>query len=239
MKYVFFCLFIVFALPNIAQNNTQAKGTFFVSGGIGKAVFASSDLQLSSTAQNRTISNIEATDNFFLPQWNGRLGYYVKNQLAIGLGIHSIQYNYSDGDPLKLNGSLKNNIQFAHIDLQWNDKLYKTRSANFAITYLLALHFGPTLGKTTINQLFNNAVSNYGITGFGGAGSLGLRAEFYKRVFFSVEQFGGLIEQTNRNFSPDLVKEIKQNIGFGQTNFSLGFFLFYKGSDECNTCPKW
>jgi hypothetical protein len=239
MKYVFFCLFIVFALPTIAQNNTQAKGTFFVSGGIGKAVFAGSDLQLSSAAQNRTISNIKATDNFSLPQWNGRFGYYVKNQLAIGLGIHNVQYNYSDSDPLQLNGTLKNNIQFAHVDLQWNDKLFKTRSSNFAITYLLGLHIGPTISKVSMNQSSNNVVSASYLSGFAFAGSVGLRAEFYKRVFISLEQLGGVIAQNNRNFSNDFLKEMKQNIGFGQTNVSLGFFLFYKSSDECNTCPKW
>ena len=83
------------------------------------------------------------------------------------------------------------------------------------------------------------SLSASNISGFAFAGSVGLRAEFYKRVFISLEQLGGVIAQNNRNFSNDFLKEMKQNIGFGQTNLSLGFFLFYKGSDECNTCPKW
>ncbi|MEY3496032.1 MAG: hypothetical protein RJA80_254 [Actinomycetota bacterium] len=79
--------------------------------------------------------------------------------------------------------SFSNDLLYARVGFFGMDKIYKTNKSKFAITGLLGLSAGPIFSN---NLWYNNLIKfqKNDFNGFGGTGTLGLRIEFFKRIFF-------------------------------------------------------
>lgn len=77
-------------------------------------------------------------------------------------------------------------------------------------------------------------------SGFSASGHLGLRLEFFKHVFLQSNFSGGIMGQSHvRTRANDPNAFADQNFGFMQFDTNLGFLLYIRPTNNCNTCPVW
>lgn len=77
-------------------------------------------------------------------------------------------------------------------------------------------------------------------SGFALSGHVGVRLEFFKHLFIQSNFSGGYMNQTHiRTNSIELNSFAEQRFGYLQFDTNVGFFLYIRPADECNTCPKW
>lgn len=216
------CVFTIH-LFNLSAQNTQEKGTVFLGGGIGKSFC------FSPSIDNQTIKiSSSLKDDFFLPQWMAKFGYVFTNHFAFELNADRFHWIYKDVN------SLSNDLLYTRIGVFGMDKIFKTKKSKFAATWLLGLGCGPVFSNNKYDSVKTRFQTN-DFNGFGGTFQLGIRFEFYKRLFFLVEQTGGLIYQSIKGENVKI--ELYQP--YLRTNFSLGVFIYERWKESCYTCPKW
>jgi hypothetical protein len=77
-------------------------------------------------------------------------------------------------------------------------------------------------------------------SGFALSGHVGVRLEFFKHLFIQSNFSGGYMNQTHvRTNSIELNSFAEQRFGYLQFDTNVGFFLYIRPADECDTCPKW
>jgi len=224
MKSIFLVCSTFFLTCNLLAQNTQEEGTVFLGGGLGKSWSHSPTVSLNQTIKSKSVIK----DDVFAPQWSAKIGYVFANHYAIELNAERFVWHYDNPN------SFSNDMLYVGVGVFGMDKIVKTSKSKFAITGILGLGGGPVFSN---NLSYNNLIKfkKNDFNGFGGTGKLGIRVEFYKRIFLLLEEEGGVIYQSvnGENFRVDLTQP------FLRTNISLGVFIYERWNESCNTCPKW
>ncbi len=101
----------------------KRKGQFFCSWGYNRAFFSNSDIHLTGTGYDFSISNVTARDEhgghdfltyikptmFTIPQFNWRIGYYLNDKTFITIGHDHMKYNM-DKQVTLLTGKIKTGV---------------------------------------------------------------------------------------------------------------------------------
>lgn len=222
----FFVVVFVFCFFNFIgfSQNTQEKGTVFFSGGVGKSwVFSPSYSVNESSKLTSSLS-----DDILAPQLTANIGYVFANHFAVELTADRFLWNYNPSFPFT------NDVLYTRIGFFGMDKWYKTNKSEFASTWIVGLSGGPVLSnnhfKTSDLRFGENALNGFGTNLLGG-----LRFEFQKRFYLLYEQTLGIISQTVKGENT----KINLHHLYSRANFSLGFFIYERWNESCNTCPKW
>lgn len=131
MKLKFFSLFFlfvfstsVFSQENIKPTPLNKKGQIFLFWGWNRAVYSNSDIRFKGEGYDFQLKDVIATDrqtafsfkNYFrldritIPQTNARIGYFIKDNLAIVFGLDHMKYVMKQNQTVDYSGNILNSI---------------------------------------------------------------------------------------------------------------------------------
>lgn len=229
MKFVVCFLGVFIALYGVSQKNTQAKGTLFVSLGTNTANYFPSSLHFPT----KQVVTVKGFDGQLLHQWNAKVGYYFRNHYALSLRVDQQYFNYIN------QSNFYNNFVTSSLEISGTEKLLSTKDKKIALSGIVAASIGAVWNRTIRTELLSSQQTNWSCSGLNFTPMVALRAEFYKRFFVQLEERMQLFYQKDQSNSKNFDENTTHFLGATQTALTLGFFMYRKFYDDCNTCPKW
>lgn len=132
-------------------------------------------------------------------------------------------------------------VNFYHLDVCRVDTWLGGRSSDiFALSSVISLGAGAVASKNDFTFGGNKDVETSSMSGFGLTAGLGFRFEFFK-YFFVQPTFGaGYIQQLHVNTRSNEPNALaKQKYAYTNANLSIGFFLYVRPTNSCDSCPHW
>lgn len=226
------------------------------------------DLTLSNTSVHDNAEGKGLSDFFQMesPQINLKLGYFFKPKWAITIGFDryntffesnqtvnvsgtiapqtNSEYSGEINEDIELNGdnfdiAQAQGINFISIGIQRNDLLTRTRKSEFAIHSLYGVQIGPLISNVDYTYDYTTMDHIRSVGGFGVAANLGIRFEFFQHIYLQLEVDGGILNQKRIDLSANGSAQGQQVHGFFSPSLHLGFNVFARPKNGCNTCPKW
>jgi hypothetical protein len=200
------------------------------------------------------------------PQWNAQLGYFVAEKWAIIGGLDRYNTYFRQDQRVALTGSfapqahsnysgtyqdeaidlsltdfnlVQQGLSFISIGLLRMDQLYKTRKNTFSFNTLLGAKLGPILG--TVDYTFDGSTRRdvSSLSGFGFAGIVGVRLDFFQHLYLEALVTGGYLNQHDVLLSNNGSETAEQRVAFISPQVNLGISLFVRPKNGCGTCPNW
>ncbi|UOE40180.1 hypothetical protein MTP09_09660 [Chryseobacterium suipulveris] len=243
------------------KNPLTKKGQVFIFYGWNRAAFTNSDIHFSGNGYDFQLDNVVAHDRptkfglvYFDPSWftvtqyNFRLGYFIKDNLALVLGIDHMKYVMDQDQTVKFSGHISDPVYagtvqngqvnladekfltFEHTDgLNYeNLGLEKYRSLSNSKNIDIVWGYGGGLGvmfpKSNVKLFGNERSDRFHVAGFGTDLRTSLNAVFWKHIMLRVEAKAGYINmfdiKTTLNNKPD---KARQDFMFGQVMAGFGY----------------
>lgn len=237
------------------------KGQMFVFYGWNRAAYTNSDIRFSGNGYNFQLDNVVAHDRptpfglvYFDPAWftvtqyNVRIGYFIKDNLALVLGIDHMKYVMDQNQTVKFSGTITDPVYagmvqngqvnladekfltFEHTDglnyenlgLEKYQSLYNSKKVDVVWSYGGGL--GVMFPKSNVKLFGNERSDRFHIAGFGADLRASVNAVFWKHLMARVEVKGGYINmpdiKTTLNNKPD---KASQDFVFGQVLAGIGY----------------
>lgn len=110
--------------------------------------------------------------------------------------------------------------------------------------FIFSTQVGGGLGAILTENSFRFAgmtdVNTKGLSGYALSLHGGLRFEFFKHVFIQTNASGGFMHQTHvRTRFNEPNAYASQKFGYFQLDANLGFLLYIRPTNDCNSCPVW
>lgn len=203
-----------------------------------------------------------------VPQFNARVGYYFKNRYAISFGYDHMKYIFDDKNHVLLDGTIdpslntswvgthvnepvvtdrdtfhyenSNGLNYLRVELMRSDMLFRTKNKKFAITWNNSIGAGSILSFNDFTFAGQKDMVTISMSGYGLSAHSSLRFEFFNHFFLQTEGSAGFLHQLkvkNRHHEP--AAYTKQKFGYVQGNVVLGFFLYLRTTNSCDSCPNW
>jgi len=264
---------------------SYARGTMFGSWGYNRSWYSKSTINFIGPGYDFSLAGSKATDqptpfsfgSYFnpklltVPQYNLRLGYYIRNHYALSLGYNHMKYVFADQNQVLLSGDINagidtvtdwsgsynnesittdrnkfhyenaNGLNYVHLQLSRTDALYKGGKNDL---FVLSLNAGIGLGALASYNDFKFAgkedLATFSLSGFGVSAHAGLRLEFFRHFFIQSELSGGYMHQAHvRNRLNEPNAYAKQKFGYASFSNAIGFLLYIRPTNDCNSCPNW
>ena len=225
-----------------------------------------SDIHFKGDNYDFTIHNVSAQDrqtaftldkylnpsSMTIPQYNFRVGYFIKKNIDISFGIDHMKYvvdndQFVDIDGIINIGNVKYDgvytgqqiqltedfLRLEHTDgLNYiNMQLYRfddisswfgLDSDSFQINATEGLGFGLLFPKTDTTLLDMERHDDYHISGYGLSVGFGLNITFLKHFFIQADLKGGYINMSNVKISTNPADSASQDFFFLQNNILVG-----------------
>ena len=242
------------------------KGQMFVFWGWNRAGFTDSDIRFEGADYNFTLENVVAHDRpsklsldyinpgkISIPQFNFRLGYFVKDNLALVIAQDHMKYVMDQDQTVTFKGEITNpvyadKVQNGEVDLSDSEFLtfehtdglnyinlglekYKPilRKKKIDILWSYGAGIGMLMPKSNVKLFENERSDRFHVAGFGLDARSNINVIFWKRWMARVEGKVGYINmpdiKTTLNNSPD---KASQDFMFGQINFGVGYIFKVK-----------
>ncbi|MHA6696246.1 hypothetical protein [Chryseobacterium sp. A321] len=242
------------------------KGQMFVFWGWNRAGFTDSDIRFKGADYNFTLENVVAHDRpsklsldyinpgkISIPQFNFRLGYFLKDDLALVIAQDHMKYVMDQDQTVGFKGEITDPVYAAKVqngEVNLSDSEFLTFEHTDGLNYInLGLEkYKPILKKEKIDilwsygggigmlmpksnvKLFGNERSDrFHVAGFGLDARTNINVIFWKRWMARVEGKVGYINmpdiKTTLNNKPD---KASQDFMFGQLNFGVGYIFKVK-----------
>jgi hypothetical protein len=291
MKFLLFFISFLFIQNLSSQKGLKYKfqktkastspGTFWVNWGYNRSVYSKSNINFIGEGYNFTLASASASDNqskdfnqyvnlntFTVPQFNLRLGLYVKPKVAISIGYDHMKYLFDDKNEVLMSGHIdqgidslwsgdydnrpittdrnhfhyenSNGLNYIRIEMMRSMMLYQTKSKAIVITANISLGTGCILTISDFNfaQKFSRYTSS--LSGFGFSSHASLRFEFFKRLFVQTELSGGYLNLSKVKLRTDDSQALaKHDFWYGQRNITVGALFYFKAKNACDDCPIW
>lgn len=202
-----------------------------------------------------------------LPQMNARIGYMIANHYSISLGVDRMNYLLIEGEQL-LSGEISAGLDTAtNWSGSYTNAAVTTSKSTFnyqnsAVNYfrfgvertdniyeighwlMFSSQIGLGAGALYTSNDFRFAgksdLSTRSLSGFGLNGFVGARIEFFDHFFLQANAGGGFSAQTKvRTRLNDATDYARQNYAYYMVDFSVGFLLFIRPTNDCQSCPVW
>jgi len=237
------------------------KGQMFVFWGWNRAGFSNSDIRFKGNGYDFTLNNVVAHDRpsdlswayvdpgqISTPQFNFRLGYFIKDNLALVIAQDHMKYVMDQEQTVDFNGNIsdpkyaamvKNGqvdltdqefLTFEHTDgLNYvNAGLEKYKSLlnkkNFDISWAYGGGIGVLFPKSNVKLFGNERSDRFHVAGFGLDARTNINFVFWNHIMVRVEGKFGYINmpdiKTTLNNKPD---KASQDFVFYQINFGIGY----------------
>lgn len=254
-------LFILAVLRGFAQQvpyNAHQRGQAYFFWGWNAAAYSNSDITLKGADYDFTIYKVVALDKptfpvafdpylkpgaLSIPQTNFKLGYFIKDNLAINIGIDHMKYVMVQNQVVNMVGTISRKgdykgvyngpqemkedlLTFEHTDglnyvnaeIEKYGLLYHSRNNRFVLSFLYGGGIGALVPKTNVKLLDYERNDRFHLSGFGLNLKAGINAVFFKHLMIRLEGKGGYINM------PDIILHQSGIPGRGKQYFFFGEF---------------
>ncbi|MEN8928441.1 MAG: hypothetical protein ABF258_10295 [Flavobacteriales bacterium] len=195
------------------------KGRIFASFGLNRTAYDLSNLKMNGEGYDVELTHFDADDGYTdldFSKFNGKLGYFITENLAIVLGYDNFSYQNIDKRLVKIGGSISDttggfvadyetnqdvirtssdfmtygysNMSYINLNLEIHDDFWVSKNGKFAWSYYFGLGGGVVMTESTVSLFGQDEVTtSNGMNGFGGNASFGTK--FYMGPVFL--DFGG------------------------------------------------
>lgn len=271
MKYILSIISLLFIAQSgfsfALMDSTVRHEKFFISWGWNRSNYSNSNIKFKGDDNNFTLKKVVAKDRqsdfsineYFnptkatIPQYNFRVGYFIKENLSLSFGFDHMKYVVEQLQTTTISGEIKNSgtsydgtytddeiqlekdfLEFEHTDglnylnleLRRNDKL--VGSNKISINLISGLGAGVLFPKTNTRLLSKERHDEFHVSGYGVAGAAGLNISFFEKLYIQGEYKGGFINMPYIRTSPNKSDSASQNFVFSQFNISLGGYILIK-----------
>ncbi|MBK9536978.1 MAG: hypothetical protein IPO10_17735 [Flavobacteriales bacterium] len=247
IRYDHKLLLIAFLLAVLPRNTSAttpshpaSKGSFFVYWGYNRSMYSWSDIHFDGSNYDFTLRHVKASDrqvpfsvkeyfnpkNIWIPQYNYRIGYFLKDRWAISLGLDHMKYVVDQGQTVRMDGSVSpdrsarygsdvglsrdvviepelltyehsDGLNLLSVDLDHYDLLWMSKNERYYLRAYEGLHVGPVIPRTDV-RLFGEGINNrFNIAGYGVGAQVGLHLTFLKHFFLRNTLKAGWIDLPN------------------------------------------
>ncbi|MBI2259793.1 MAG: hypothetical protein HYU67_12965 [Flavobacteriia bacterium] len=282
-------LFLFLTFSSVSQKKyrfkkdkrTTGKGSLWFYWGYNRTYYSKSDILFNGTGYRFTLQNVTASDNpsndistyfnintFVVPQFNVRVGYYIKPKLSISLGYDHMKYLMDDKNNVLLTGHIdpgvdslwsgdydgkmittdrnhfhyenSNGLNYIRVELMRSLLLYQTKSQWFGLNANIALGTGILFTISDFNFAQNFERYTQSVAGMGLSTHASLRFEFFKHFFIQPELSGGRMSIWKVKLrESDKNAYAKHSFWYFQHNITIGGFFYLKSKQDCKDCPVW
>ncbi len=276
----FLKIFLIFFVGNFvfAQNSNDGnietsskkslgeKGTMFVFWGWNRAMFSKSDIHFKGNGYDFVLHNVVAHDRpsdlswdyinpgeVSKPQFNFRLGYFIKDNLAIVIAQDHMKYVMDQDQTVDFTGHISDPTYAAMVQngqVNLTDEKFLTFEHTDGLNYInlgvekyknlyvkenleILWSYGGGLGlmfpKSNVKIFGNERSDRFHVAGFGADVRTNINFVLWKRLMARVEGKFGYINmpdvKTTLNNKPD---KASHDFVFGQINFGIGYVFNIK-----------
>lgn len=266
---IFFSFFVVFfSLAAVAQEQIvekpepmSKKGQMFVFWGWNRAAFTNSDIRFKGANYDFILENVVAHDRpsplsldyinpgtISIPQFNFRLGYFVKDNLALVIAQDHMKYVMDQDQKVDFTGNISDPVYAAMVQngqVNLLDEKFLTFEHTDGLNYVnlgvekyqsllnkekidIVWSYGGGLGvmfpKSNVKLFGNERSDRFHVAGFGLDARTNINFIFWNHWMARVEGKFGYINmpdiKTTLNNKPD---KASQDFVFAQINFGIGY----------------
>lgn len=237
------------------------KGQMFVFYGWNRGMYSNSDIHFTGNGYDFQLNNVKATDRptpfgivYFDPAWftvtqyDFRVGYFIKDNLALVLGIDHMKYVMKQNQTVDFSGTISDPkyagmINNGQVDLSGKDFLtfehtdglnyenlgiekYKNLSSskNIDLVWSYGAGLGVMFPKSNVKLFGNERSDRFHVAGMGADFRTSFNAVFWNHWMARVEAKAGYINmwdiKTTLNNKPD---KAQQDFVFGQILAGIGY----------------
>jgi len=265
-----FLLLIVF--PGLSQDLSDYqpidhKGDLYFYWGWNRAGYGTSDIQFSGDTYDFNLEDVVARDrqspfdpaiffnprNITIPQYNYRIGYFIKSYYNISLGVDHMKYVVQYPQTVKISGYIEGTgtiydgtyteddividsgfLAFEHTDglnyLNFEFRRFDEVAGrhNVSLNITEGLGIGAIIPKTNTTLLNFDRYDEFHLAGYGLSAVLGINMTFHKYFFLQAEFKGGYINMPDIRTTSSSSDIASQHFWFYQGNMALGFIINVK-----------
>lgn len=257
-------LILTMGMMNAQQNsevrNPFRKGTVLLFWGWNRAAYTASDIRFKGEGYDFQLHHVVAHDrptdfsfrDYFhplrvtIPQTNTRIGYFIKDNLAIVLAVDHMKYVMDQDQTVDFSGKIANPyavyVQNGKVNL--SDEQFLTFEHTDGLNYVNAglEKYQPILTNKNVDiywaygggvgvlypktnaKLFGNERSDrFHIAGFGADVRANLNIVFWKHLIARIEAKYGYINMPDIKTTLNNADVASQDFAFGQVNFGIGY----------------
>ncbi|HLP55350.1 MAG TPA: hypothetical protein VK151_09990 [Fluviicola sp.] len=265
------------------KKNSTAVGTLFFYWGYNRAYYTHSNIRFIGPDYDFKLKDVVAYDRpdkfranlYFnpatltVPQYNARIGYYLRDKWAISFGVDHYKYVMADHNEVLLDGFIAdgvdttwagnyddepvvtdrnkfhyentNGVNFLRFEVMRSFDLLEFGSQRqVALTGNLGAGLGPVLTYNDLNFAQLHTIATPSISGYGVGLNGSLRLEFFRHFFVAMESGLGLIHLVHVRTRPDDRDQFaRQKFGFSSYFASAGVLIYLRPKNGCDSCPTW
>lgn len=132
-------------------------------------------------------------------------------------------------------------LNYINLKLSRTDQWVRTGKNDwFAISSDLGIGLGAILSSTNFSFAGKKDAQTSSLSGFAVSGYAGARFEFFRHLFIQTGFTGGYVGQLHvRTQENEPNAFAKQKFAFAQFETTIGFLLYVRPTNDCNSCPHW
>ena len=263
IRLLFLCLSLTFLTTSFAQNTKDNnKGDIYSYWGWNWSWYSKSDIHFKGDNYDFTIHNAAAQDRqteftldkylnpstITIPQYNFRVGYFIKKNLDISFGIDHMKYVLEQDQLTRVSGFIENSgtvydgvydntllpisegfLKYEHSDgLNYiNFEIRKhnmfLEQSNIKFSSITGLGLGFMLPKTNATLLNNQRNDNFYLSGYGVHALAGLNVSLFKNFFIQTEFKGGYTSLPSIRTTANKSDTASQDFFYIQYNLVFGY----------------
>jgi hypothetical protein len=251
------------------QQKNKQKGKLYIYWGWNRAQFSNSDINFSGADYNFTLDNVVAYDrpskftletyfkftNLTQPQYNGRIGYFFKNNWDISIGVDHMKYVMQENQIVNINGDIAtgspydgsynddnivlandflmyehtDGLNYVNFSIRRFDEIHK--KGMFAINVTEGIGIGGLMPKTNTTLLGNERYDEFHWSGYGFDAMVGLNFTFWDVFFIQSEFKIGYINMPDVRTTASELDKASQSFSYSQFNVVFGGNFFHFGKN--------
>jgi hypothetical protein len=258
LAFLFTCQ-IGFSQETTIPNNGQ-KGKLYFYWGWNVSSYTTSDIHFTGNSYDFSLSDVQAQDrqnkfsidkylnplNATIPQYNFRVGYFLRDNYNISFGFDHMKYVMNQNQVVKINGEIAGSgtsydksytnedlvlstdfLQYEHTDglnyLNIELRRFDTfhQKGNFTFNLTEGVGIGGMLPKTNATLFGGDRYDEFHWAGYGMSIMAGLNVT-YKKFFIQTEWKGGFINMPKIRTTQFTSENASQHFFFSQFNIVFG-----------------
>ena len=263
-------LFFISALQNAyaQQANLNRKGKMFANWGWNHAVYTKSTLSMKGDDYNLTIHKMKAHDrqtqfsyhNYFqidrvtIPQTNMRLGYFVRNNVAVLLGVDHMKYVMDQNQTAFVTGNITregaykkpyngyqvlsddfltfehtDGLNLIHVGVEYYKNLLQSTNKKNRVELIFGGNLGVMMPKTNVKFLNYERTDRFHVSGIGVGLKAAVQGVLLNHIILRGESILGYITMPNIVLHKTGINgRGSQHFGYAQLNGEIGYLFNLK-----------
>jgi len=252
---------VVLAQNEPRPDKTDQKGKLYIYWGWNRGWYSNSDISFNGYDYDFTLSDVVANDRqtpfslnaYFnpalisIPQYNFRIGYFIKNHYDISFGVDHMKYVVDQDQTVEISGNISGSgtiydgvyendqivieesfllfehtdgLNYLNVEFRRFDNIFDFNKVKINLTE--GFGAGVLMPKTNATLLNNERHDEFHLAGWGMGAVVGVNISFFKWFFIQSELKGGFIHMPDIRTTIDKTDQASQSFFFSQLNIVFG-----------------